>query len=297
MFLRPSILRSYFLPFFLILGFVLSVNNAVAEDYVTTTDLVKEIEKTLLFDKSSRQQLDFYKQKEVIKKKENNLAIKHDDRESDRSAEIDIVVVDSNKTVNADARIKEKMAYNAALVGQYEASVELYKQVIALEPDNLYAKFSLAVVYQKLGQNRQAKTSYYGLLKSDVDNKEEIVGNLLTILVAESPKDAFYLLSRLVIENPQSSYILSQAALAYDKIKSYDRATELLERAVANDPTCVEYKYNLAVLYDKRSDYANAIDAYSEVVRLSNGVEQNIPLDQIKNRIEFIRGKLYPSEV
>lgn len=290
MFLRPAKSRSYFLPFFLIFGLTFLTKTSFAEDYVATSDVVKEIEKTLLFDKSSRDQIDFYKQKEVMKKK-NNLMISHGNKD-ESNPEIDIVVVDSKSVVNADARVKEKMAYNAALVGQYEAAVELYKQVIALEPENSYARFSLAVVYQKLGQNRQAKNNYYVLLRGDFENKEEIVGNLLTILVEESPKDAFYLLSRLVVENPQSSYILAQAALAYDKIRNYDRATELLKRAIANDPDRIEYKYNLAVVYDKTSDYENAFNAYAEVVRQSNGIDQNIPLDQIKKRIEFIRNKL-----
>jgi tetratricopeptide (TPR) repeat protein len=177
------------------------------------------------------------------------------------------------------------------LIGQYEVAIELYKQVIKSEPENLYAKFSLGVVYQKLGQNRQAKTIYYELLKSDAENKEEVVGNLLAILVDESPKDAIYLLSRLTAENPKSSYILAQAAIAYDKEKNYNQAIDLLKRAVICDPNRVDYKYNLAVIYDKTGDYDNAFSLYSEVIKKSNGSDQSIPLDQIRKRVEFIRNK------
>lgn len=260
---------------------------AFSESYVDNADVVKEIEKTLLFDKSARQEINFYKPKEVIKK--NNLTISHDKKDDDYGSDIDIVVVDP-KATSVDVRGKEKLAYESSLVGQYEVAVELYKQVLLSEPENSYAKFSLAVVYQKLGQNRQAKTAYYQLLKSDLENKEEIIGNLLAILVDESPKDAIYLLSRLTAENPDSSYILAQAALAYDKAKNYDQAINLLKRAIAYDPKRIDYKYNLAVIYDKTSDYDKALPLYYEVMK-NDGNDQSIPFDQIKKRIEFIQNK------
>ncbi len=283
--------RPYILLFFVAIALTNPLKSALAENYVATSDVVKEIEKTLLFDKGARQELNVYKPKETRKK--NNLVINHggDSKDKDYSnSDIQIIVADP-KVSSSDVREKEKLAYNAALIGQYEVSIELYKQVIKSEPENLYAKFSLGVVYQKLGQNRQAKTVYYELLKSDAENKEEIVGNLLAILVDESPKDAIYLLSRLTAENPKSSYILAQAAIAYDKEKNYSQAIDLLKRAVTCDPNRLDYKYNLAVIYDKTADYDNAFSLYLEVIKKSNGSDQSIPLDQIRKRVEFIRNK------
>ncbi|NBV05664.1 MAG: hypothetical protein EBS06_00305 [Proteobacteria bacterium] len=286
---RPNFLSLFFL---IATIFATSANLALAENYVDTTEVVKEIEKTLLFDKSSRQQINSYKPKELKKKKNNSLTINHSDKDftTEDDTKIEIIVVDP-KSPNFDAREKEKLAYNAALNGQYEVSIELYKQVLAIEPENNYTKFSLAVVYQKLGQNRQAKTIYYDILKSDYENKEQVIGNLLSILVDESPRDALYLLSRLTAENPQSSYILAQAALAYDKAKNYDQAIALLKQAIIYDPTRIDYKYNLAVIYDKTSEYDNAFSLYSEVLKSGNSVNQSIPIDQIKKRVEFIRNK------
>lgn len=272
--------------FILIASLILMpLKYAVAADYVDTPTVVKEIERTLLFSKSERQQLDFYKTKESGKKngsKSDNVS------SSDYGSELNIVVFDP-KNSDSSLRDKEKMAYNYALIGQYEAAIELYKQVIKAEPNNLYAQFSLAVIYQKMNQGRQAKTLYYNLLKSDAENKDEIVGNLLAILVEESPKDAIYILSRLTAENPKSSYILAQAAIAYDKSKNYEQAIDLLKRAVAYDPDRVDYKYNLAVIYDKTSDYRNATSLYSEVLKKDDGSNQSIPFDQIKKRIEFLK--------
>lgn len=276
---------------FLLLSLVIftAATSKSSAQNVANEDLVKEIEKTLLFDKSATEQIDVYKQKNQIKRK-GGLEINHGDASQDSQSQIDIVVVDP-KVTNFDIREKEKLAYNSSLIGQYEVAVEIYKQVISAEPDNKNAKFSLAVVYQQMGQLRQAKEIYYQMLRSDVDNKEEIVGNLLAILVEEAPKDAIYLLSRLTTENPQSSYILAHAALAYDKVENYDQAISLLKRAVLADPTRLDYKYNLAVIYDKTKDYDNAILLYSELVKNSANVGNSIPLEQIKKRIEFLRNE------
>ncbi|MDX2083006.1 MAG: tetratricopeptide repeat protein [Rickettsiales bacterium] len=275
--------------FLLFFVFILAADISHADQsYVDNPQLVQEIEKTLLFDKDSRQQIDFYKPKKNQKK--SDIVIDRGDKSFNAESSVKIIVVDP-KTSDSEIREKEKLAYNSALIGQYEVAIELYKQVLNAEPDNYYAKFSLAVVYQKLGQYRQAKTAYYQLLKADVDNKEEIIGNLLAILVDESPKDALYLLSRLTIENPKSSYILAQAALAYDKAKNYDQAIILLKKAIIYDDKRPDYKYNLAVIYDKIADYSSALSLYSEVLKNSDGSDQSIPVDQIKKRIEFIRKK------
>ena len=44
-----------------IIFLVFFAQKSFADDYVSTNDVVKEIERTLIFDKSSRQQIDFYK--------------------------------------------------------------------------------------------------------------------------------------------------------------------------------------------------------------------------------------------
>lgn len=265
-------------------------NKAFAADYASTDEVVKEIEKTLLFDKDSREKIDVYKKKKITKKSDFTMSA-GEEKDAESTSEIDIVVVDY-KAENFDLREKEKLAYNAAIVGQYEVAIELYKQVIAVEPNNVYSKFSLAVVYQKLGQTRQAKTLYRDLLKNNPDNQEEIVGNLLAILIEESPKDASYLLSRLSAQNPDSSYILAQAAIAYDKTKNYPQAISLLERVVAMEPSNVTYKYNLAVIYDKTDQDDKAVNLYSDVVENYSSNTTIASLEQIEKRIQSLKNKI-----
>ncbi len=208
---------------------------------------------------------------------------------------IDMVINESHVIVNSDVRTKEKMAYNAAISNQNEAAIELYKQVISAEPDNYYAMFSLATIYQKLNQFHQAKVLYYKLLTSNPENKQEVMGNILSLLIEESPKDAVYVLSRLSAQNPHSAYILSRGALAYANVENYSRAIALQKQALALDPTRVDYQYNLAIIYDQAKEYEHALGAYRNVVKSYNSQDPSastISLQQVQNRIESIKNKV-----
>ncbi len=269
---------------------VFSSGFSYAQDAaISTTEIFKEIEKSLIFDKESRQKIDFYQSDNS--KKKSSFSIKSSDfNKSENLSSVDIVVNDEN-IGSFDLRQKEKLAYNAALIEQYEVAIELYKQVLAKEPADNHIKFALATVYQRVGQFDQAKSLYYQLLKSDIENQEAIIGNLLVILTEESPRNAIYLISRLSTQNPKSATILASAANAYDKMDNYPQAISLFERAVIIDSSRIDYQYNLAVTYDKNANYEKAIDLYSKILRNASD-DQTIPLDQIKKRIEFIRQKL-----
>lgn len=274
---------------------ILLQGEGVAKE-ASTTEVIKEIERTLLFDKESRKKINVYKKDQSVKK--SDYVIKAGgidstgDEDSDEERSIEIVVVDP-KSSSFDLRKKEKLAYNAALIGQYEVAIELYKQVLKKEPKNEYSKFSLAVVYQKFGQLNKAKTLYRDLLKKGAKNEDEIIGNLLAILIEQTPKDASYLLRRLSAQSPKSSYILAQAAVVYDKMKKFEDAIMLLERAIYLEPSNIGYKYNLAIAYDKAEKYDLALSKYIDVVEsFSDGDDRLIALDQVKARIKAIRGSV-----
>ena len=291
--MKPIKLINFFNKFLLLLCYSISSH---AQDNISNNDIVKQIEKSLIFDKESKQRIDVYKSREPDKisdftiesGKSQVLTI----NENNLNTKFDIVVVDDKKE-NFDIKEKEKLAYNSAMIGQYEVSIQIFKQILKDQPNNSYAKFSLASVYQKIGQVRQAKTLYHQLLKSDYENKEEVMNNLFTILIDESPRDTLYLLSKLSIQNPDSTQILAHTALAYEKLKNYDKAISYLLRAINLDEQNLNLKFNLAIIYDKANKIEKALELYTDVVKnYFNNQNSSIPIEIVQKRIETIKNKL-----
>ena len=279
--------NSFFIFVTLFLGTISSLlfnNNLYAQDSVSTAQAMEEIEKALV--NSS--------QKSKIKASTSELSIDRAEAKDDPDApKLEIVAVEpKTNQKNAD---KSKLAYNAMIIGQYEVAVELYKKILISEPKNQYIRFSLAVCYHKLGQYKQAKNLYYQLLKSDYEDEDEVVGNLLELIVEESPTDAVYMLAKLTSQSPNSAYILARSAMSYDKLKRSDQAILLLSRAIALDPNEIEYKFNLAVIYDKAKEYPKALNLYQDVIdnyTNSNDIDQSVPIVQVRQRAEYIKNKI-----
>jgi tetratricopeptide (TPR) repeat protein len=268
------------------------VESANAQMVFSNSDISREIEKNLLFDKSTQEKFDVYNNEYgenlVDKPTMGEAPTKDEEEKKYTPEEMSIVLVDKVK-IDKDIREKEKLAYNSVLVGQYEIAIEIYKEILQKEPKNLYAKYSLAVVYQRLNQFKQAKNIYYELLRGDAENKDEVINNIIAILIEESPREAIYLLNRLTIQNPQKHFLFASMALAYEKISDYELAIKNYVKALELDYTNVNYRYNLGVLYDQNKEYEKALEMYANVVKNNDNSNSEIAIDSVKRRIEKIK--------
>lgn len=251
-------------------------NTAVKD--TPTTDIIDRIERVLSAPEGS-----------IIETRKSEFKLNRSNPDAGQGANIE----SNQESGDGINRIKEKAAYNATISGQYEAALELYKQILKTEEDNNYAKFGLATSYHKLKQYKEAKKTYYELLAADVDNKDEIIGNLLEILVEESPLDAKYLLSRLSAQSPNADYILARTALTYSNLNNKNEAVLLLKRAIAINPNNIEYKMNLAIILDQNNENEEALKYYKETLAdyIKSGSDSELDLDTIKKRIEFLETK------
>ena len=256
------------------------------------SEITREIEKSLLFDKSAQEKFDIYNNEYgenlVDKPTMGEAPVKNEEDEKKYTPEeMNIVLVDKVK-IDKDIREKEKLAYNSVLVGQYEIAIEIYKEILQKEPKNLYAKYSLGVVYQRLSQFKQAKNIYYELLRGDAENKDEVINNIIAILIEESPREAIYMLNRLTIQNPEKHYLFASMALAYEKISDYNSAIKNYIKALELDYNNLNYCYNLGVLYDQNKQYEKALEMYELIVK-NNNSNPEIAIDSVKRRIEKIK--------
>ena len=93
-----------FVVFFVVISLQMISGIASAESYVSTNDVVKEIEKTLLFDQGSREEINaFAAKKKKPRKSDYTIKAGIADEKSEDPSDIDITVTDS-KALNLDVK-------------------------------------------------------------------------------------------------------------------------------------------------------------------------------------------------
>lgn len=248
-------------------------NNIVKNKYVndvdkniTTIDIVSEIEKNLINKSKNTNVKDVkieikkgeWNNKDVVKINDTN---KNAIEKTSAKFKITTQEDDDSKKIEELKRI----AYKAAKSGEHEVAIKYCKEILKTNPKDNFAKLSLATSYHALKQFNQAKVIYVELM--DVFPEDEnIVSNLMSIMINESPYEAVYLIPLLAERYSNSSAIQAQTSIAFARVKDYKDAITYIKKAIHLDQNNKEYLYNLGVLYDLNGNYADAITIYKKII-------------------------------
>lgn len=255
-------------------------------------NLIGKIEQNLLYNTSGQQKQK--KDKIEIKKggwsKEDLMEVKKDVKfkiTTKSSNNIDLNVKESEKN-NKITALKDK-AYEAVNLKEYEIAIKLYKEILKLDNKDNFTKLSLATAYHILGQYTQAKPLYIELLPI-FPNSEQLISNLLSIIIQESPYEAIYLLPSLAKKYANSAVIQAQTSVAFSSVERYKDAIQYIQKAIYLDPENIEYKYNLAVLYDITKQYDKAYKMYKNIYEKSKNEGVNIiSITKIEERLKKLK--------
>ncbi len=285
--LIEKIVKKYF--YFLILSFLFFPFTSYSTEANTPLNVVEQVEKNLIYSK------------EIIKEDDaNNILIQRGGWDQNDTQELESATAQKKKKtkikvteVKEDKRLiaLKRKAFNAMNLGQYEVAVYLYKQVLKQDENDTYAMLGLATAYQYLGQYIQAKPLYMKVLEIFPQDQQVMV-NLLSIIINETPYESVYLLSSMADKNMDSPLIQAQASIAYTKVKNYQRAIDYIKRAIELDQNNLEYKYNLAVLYDLNNNYDQAKFLYNELLSFyatNPETTYNLPLKEIQDRLNALK--------
>jgi Tfp pilus assembly protein PilF len=156
-------------------------------------------------------------------------------------------------------------AYQALMVGHYEAAAVLYKKAVAQDPNNVNAIYALGTIYQKQ-QDLELAKQYYTQVLSQQPSHQKALNNFLTILSADKPEAALHELLELEQVMPNFAPIKAQIGLVYAAMNDYTQGERYIRYALSLSPQEGIYKYNLAVLYDKMQKPQLAIKFYQQAL-------------------------------
>lgn len=143
-------------------------------------------------------------------------------------------ILDAMQLTQAADQIKvlrAKAIFNSAQ-DKYLPAVELYQQVLKLEPDNVEVLKAQSLLLYKLKQYIQYESNLLKVLKLD-DNDVDVLNALGYFYVEQNMKldQAFMLLNRALEIDPKSYYILDSMGWYYFQVKDYGQALTYLNKA------------------------------------------------------------------
>ncbi|MFI4984171.1 MAG: tetratricopeptide repeat protein [Rickettsiales bacterium] len=183
-------------------------------------------------------------------------------------------------------------AYRASTVGQSEAALTIYKEALKKDDHNQNVLFALASIYHRLQQFTEAKLYYKKLLTINPDYSKAL-NNYLLLLSEENPMDSLTELKKMEADNPDYSPIIAQIGMIYAHIGEFDLAEKNLKKALMLSPEVVNYRYNLAVIYDQMKRYKEAAILYQQLLDMDSA-GQSLPQSKeaIRDRLNSIKAKV-----
>lgn len=123
---------------------------------------------------------------------------------------------------------------------------------LSQEPDNIPYRYSLALVYKRLGDRVLASQAYQQALARDPNN--DLIKRDMAIFAYESNKiqEAQALLKEVLQRNPKDEVSLYYTGLILRDRHQVDEALSLFERLHLMNPAFTEVYYNLGTLYGQQ---------------------------------------------
>ena len=180
-------------------------------------------------------------------------------------------------------------AYAAFKQSEYVTSEKLYNKVINRDKNNHDALLGLAALAVKQGHNEDARRIYSQLLK--LDPKDSYAKAGLSALVNQRNVQLDESQIKIMLrEQPNASHLHFALGNIMLSQKRYAEAQTEFFNAWSASKSNTDYAYNLAISLDHLGKPQHAAEFYELTLKLYEVSGGNVSVDNIKQRIEQIRG-------
>lgn len=193
------------------------------------------------------------------------------------------------ETTSLEAKIVS--ASRALKLARYDAARQMYDELYALNPREPRVLMGRAVLFQKLGENGRAISTYEELLAINPDNAEAVV-NLSGLVTKQMPAVALEKLLNLRSRYPDNPAIAAQLGVAYANTGNLEDAYRYLSLASSMQPNNAQHYFNMAVVSEKAGQFARAVDLYEKALEVdaTTSGASTVSRDTIYDRLTRLRG-------
>lgn len=192
------------------------------------------------------------------------------------------------ETTSLDSRV---IAADRALkLGRIDSAKTMFDELYELNPREPRVLMGRAIIFQKIGENARAISTYEELLAVSPNNAEAVI-NLAGLVRGDQPAVALGRLLDLRQKYPDNPTIVAQLAISYADSGNLDDALRYLDKAIAMQPNNPQHYYNRAILSERAGKVPHAISFYEkalEVDAIQGGVS-GLPRDVIYDRLARLR--------
>ncbi|MFN3361156.1 MAG: tetratricopeptide repeat protein [Pseudanabaenaceae cyanobacterium] len=158
----------------------------------------------------------------------------------------------------------------ALQVGDYTKAVELIQQAINLQNQNPNFYNSLGEAFRHQGQGELAIKSYRAALALKPDYGEVWMNLGLVYQALQRQTEAIDAYTNALQYQPNLGRALNNLGVLYRQQGEYEQAIAVLERAIQLHPNYSNAYDNLGLVYQSKGDYDRAISYHQQAIRLDN---------------------------
>jgi tetratricopeptide (TPR) repeat protein len=163
--------------------------------------------------------------------------------------------------------------------GDYEGSIEAFRQVTEMDPENTQAFVSVGSAYMRMNRLSEAGRAFRRALSLEPDNAQAHVGLAQVDKLAGDPDAALAELDLAVEADPQNADAYYTRAIIYGELGDLQKEMDALTKTVSIDPRNSMAQSRLADIYLANEMFPEAISA------LKAALTGRTPVDHLHTRM------------
>lgn len=147
--------------------------------------------------------------------------------------------------------------------GWFKEAENSYKKAICLAPENCGYRYSLAYLYYEQKNFEKAQKEIDYILEKNYE-----YAHVLNALLKFERKDFLGAQKELedVLQKNSDNFVLVSLAKVYRELSMFEKAENLINQVLKNNPKSLNYKLALAQIYISRKKYSEAIKIIEDVI-------------------------------
>lgn len=188
----------------------------------------------------------------------------------------------------AIAAIADKIAALPALK-QEKTKPDLSIAAPPKDEEDAYALLTRAYHWQESGEFGQAQIAYNQVLARDPQNHDALAGEAYLLAHDNKVSSAIAINRRLLALNPHDAAAAANLGQLLQQQGNMDEAILWLNQAARESSGNLQYRLNLATLYDRTHHAAEAMMLYRQILDVAGTRRvRDLPLDHIRERLAYL---------